>query len=182
MPTYSGVAITLTRYGSLAGIASLCKQWTSNGEFTDEDCLDCLEDTPTNPTLTEVLHWQDQLSAIMNTALAGEGFTVPITNTTAVKSIDLIVEQLTADLVQAANQSGRFFTERAQQAGAVPMMVIRKEILTWANENAAGLAAAGATRGDTPGDSIGTKTNTAIFQRAAFGNTFQDWNTTTEDD
>jgi len=164
-------------YGSLNGIASLCKKWTDSGVFTNEDCLDCLEELETNPSLTEVLHWEDQLSAIMDVALAGEGFTVPVTSTSPKKSIDLIVDQLTADLVQAANQSGRFYTAKAQEAGMVPMMVIRKEILSWANENAAGLEAAGATRGDTPGDAIGTKTNTPIFSRKAFGNVFTDWDT-----
>jgi len=168
-------------YGSLAGIASLSKQWTDNGVFTNEGCLDCLEELVTNPSLTEVLHWEDQLSAIMDVALAGEGFTVPITATNPKKSVDLIIDQLVADLVQAANQSGRFFTARAQEVGAVPMMVIRKEILGWANMNAAGLEAAGATRGDTPGDSIGTKTNTPIFSRVAFGNSFTDWSDTTDD-
>src|SRR3989304_3812069 len=162
-------------YGSIAGIASLSKQWTDNGTFTNENCLDCLEELVTNPTLTEVLHWEDQLSAMMDVALAGEGFTVPITASNPKKSIDLIIDQLGADLVQAANQSGRFFTERAREAGTVPMMVIRKEILAWANENAAGLETAGATRGDTPGDSIGTKTNTPIFSRKAFGNVFEEW-------
>jgi hypothetical protein len=168
-------------YGSLAGIASLSKQWTDNGVFTNEGCLDCLEELVTNPSLTEVLHWEDQLSAIMNVAMEGEGFTVPITASNPKKSVDLIIDQLTADLVQAANQSGRFFTARAQEAGAVPMMVIRKEILAWANTNAASLEAAGATRGDTPGDSIGTKTNTPIFSRVAFGNSFQDWSSTDDD-
>jgi hypothetical protein len=168
-------------YGSLAGIASLSKQWTDNGVFTNEGCLDCLEELVTNPSLTEVLHWEDQLSAMMDVALAGEGFTVPITASNPKKSIDMIIDQLSADLVQAANQSGRFYTARAQEAGAVPMMVIRKEILGWANTNAAGLEAAGATRGDTPGDSIGTKTNTPIFSRNAFGNAFENWSPTEDD-
>lgn len=168
-------------YSSQAGIASLCKQWTDNGVFTNPDCLDCLEEIVTNPTLSEVLYWEDQLSAIMDVALAGEGFIVPVTATNPKKSIDLIIEQLTADLVQAANQSGRFYTAKAQEAGSVPMMVIRKEILDWANMNASGLSAAGATRGDTPGDSIGTKTNTPIFSRSAFGNVFQDWSKPTDD-
>ena len=168
-------------YGSLAGVAALAKVYTDNGEFTDSACLDCLQDLETNPTKSEVTTWLDQVSSMMDIALAGEGFVIPITNATAILSIAMIVNQYVADLVKSANNTGRFATERARENGIEPMITIEKNVRAWANNNAGGLAAAGAERQGTPGDQILTRTNTPIFSRKAFGNIFQDWNDTTND-
>lgn len=162
-------------YGSLPGVAALSKQFTDDGEFTDGDCLNCLQVEETNPTKSEVVTWLDQVSAAMNNALAGEGFVVPVTHANSVKMIDMIVNQYVADLVKYANNNGRFATERARESGIEPMITIYKNILSWANSNAPGMAGAGAPRGSAPGDRIATKTNSAIFSRKAFGNIFQDW-------
>lgn len=163
-------------YGTLAGVASYTKQWTDNGDFTDADCLECLQDLETNPTKTEVNTWLDQISAAMDTALAGEGFIVPVTHIGALKSISMIVEQYVADLVKYANNTGRFATERARESGIEPLITIDKNILAWAHSHAAGLEEQGVPRTDVPGNQIFTKENTPIFSRKAFGNTFQDWN------
>jgi hypothetical protein len=169
-------------YGSVSGVASLAKAYTTDNYFWNEDCLSCLVDRETNPTRDEVTSWLSQISNTLNVVLAGEGFTVPITETKCVSMLDMMVNQWVADLVQAANMSGRFFTERAQQFGAVPMMVIRKEIRAWANENAGALEAAGATRGTTATDEIATKDSTPIFAREGFSNTFEDWETLADED
>lgn len=162
-------------YGSLAGVAALAKQFTDNGEFTDADCLNCLQSLETNPTKSEVESWLDQISAAMDTALAGEGFVTPVTHANSVKSITMIVNQYVADLVKYANNNGRFATERARESGIEPLVTIEKNIRAWAHSNAAGLEAGGADRIDVPGNRIFTKTNTPIFSRKAFGNTFEDW-------
>lgn len=162
-------------YGSLQGVAALAKQFTDHSEFTDADCLNCLQVEETNPTKTEVESWLNQISAGMDVALAGEGFNVPVPASTARTSIDLIVNQFVADLVKYANHTGRFATERAQESGVEPMITIEKNIRAWANNNAGGLAAAGATRSGVAGDTIFTKTQTPIMSRKAFGNVFQDW-------
>ena len=163
------------------GVAALCKQFTDNGEFTDAGCLDCLQELETNPTKSEVDSWLDQISAAMDTALAGEGFVTPVTHVNAVKSITMIVNQYVADLVKYANNNGRFATERARESGIEPLVTIEKNIRAWAHNNAAGLEAGGADRISAPGNQILTKTNTPIFSRKAFGNTFQDWESTNHD-
>jgi hypothetical protein len=168
-------------YGSLAGVAALCKIYTDNGVFTDAGCLDCLQVLETNPTRTEVVNWMEDISGALDTTLAGEGFVVPIVNTTAVKSINIIVNQYTADLVKYANNSGRFATDAARASGIEPFITIEKNIRAWAHNNAAGLEAVGAARADVPGNQVFTKTNTPIFSRNAFGNKFQDWDTADDD-
>ena len=162
-------------YGSLAGVAAFTKIFTDNGEFTDEDCLDCLQTQETNPTKSEVVTWLDQLSGAMDTALAAEGFVVPVTHANSVKSITMIINQYAADLVKYVNNTGRFATDRARESGIEPLIMIEKNIRAWAHSNAAGLEASGAERMDVPGDQIGTKNNTAIFSRKAFGNVFENW-------
>ncbi len=162
-------------YGTADGVAAYAKPYATGGHFYDADCLTCLVDEETNPTLSEVNNWLTQLSNTLDVVLAGEGFTVPITETKCVSMITAMIEQMVGDLVQAANGCGRFFTNRAQEFGAVPMMVIRKELVAWANDNASNLAAAGAARGASARDEIATKENTPIFSREAFGNVFDVW-------
>lgn len=98
----------------------------------------------------------------------------------AVKSY---VIQAAVDLAHAANSAGRFFTDQALQRGVNPMSAIRKEILDWVEMFADGLSALGAARSSTTGaGEIGFRDANdngdavpAIFQRDAFGNSFQDW-------
>lgn len=166
-------------YGSLAGVAALCKQWTDDGVFTDEDCLDCLQELETIPTRSEVVEWLDLISNSMDTALGGEGFVTPVTNANALGSITMIVNQYTADLVKYANNTGRFATERARESGIEPFITIDKNIIAWAHSHAAGMEAVGVPRLPVPGNQILSKDNTAIFSRKGFGNRFQNW---TDDD
>lgn len=162
-------------YGSLSGVASYAKLFTDNGEFTDSDCLNCLQSLETNPTKSDVVSWLQQFSDAMDVALAGEGFVVPITQRAAVGAIDMIVNQYVADMVKYVNNTGRFATDRARESGIEPLLTIASNIRNWAHANAAGLDGAGAERRAVPGDQIGTKSNTPIFARGAFGNRFQDW-------
>lgn len=162
-------------YGSQAGTAALSKQWTDDGVFTDEGCLDCLQVLETNPTHTEVDLWLDQISGAMDIALAGEGFVVPVTHAATLKSINMIVNQYVADLVKYANNTGRFATSQAREFGIEPLITIEKNIRAWAHNNAGGIEASGAERIAVPGNTIFSKDNTPIFSRDAFGNKFQDW-------
>lgn len=161
-------------YGTVADVAALCQDWTIGGTFT----------TATSPTLAEVEGFIDQISGIMNVALAREGFSVPVTQADAVLAIKSIVVELAADRVQATHKAGRFYTERAVERGISPLMQIRKDINDWIQDNAAGLEQLTATREATNVNEIGFRnTNeggkeiSPIFQREAFGNTFDDWDT-----
>lgn len=162
-------------YGTPAGVAALTKQWTDDGQFTDECILDCLNDQTTNPTLTEVNTWLTQISDTMDVALAGAGFVVPVvTPVRAINMITVIVEQYVADLVKYVNNTGRFATERAQQFGIEPMIQLSKDINKWANENSTGLENAGAPKISASSGQILTKSNFPLFSRNAFGNRFTD--------
>lgn len=161
-------------YGSVADVAALTQNWTVSGTFS----------TTTSPTLAQVEGFIDQVSGIMNVALAREGFSIPVTQADAVLAIKSIVVQLAADLVQAAHLSGRFFSERALDRGISPMMQIRKDINDWIQENAAGLEQLTATREATNVNEIGFRSAneggdeiSPIFQREAFGNLFDNWDT-----
>lgn len=123
-------------YGTVANVAALTRVYTTAGTY----------DAASNPTATAVQNWLNQFSGVVDVALAQNGFTVPITQADALLSVSGMVEAVTADMCHAANSSGRFFSERALNAGVSPMMVIRKELNAWVMENAAGFEKLGVTR------------------------------------
>ena len=127
-------------YGTAAGVASIAKMWTDNGEFIDPDIYG---DGGTRPTLTEVENWLTQLSNTMDIVLAGYGFVVPVVQATAISSIGQMIEAWTSDLVHNANSSGRFWTEKAVERGVTPLMAIRKDMDAWVGDNGEGLEGIG---------------------------------------
>ena len=160
-------------YGTSGGVANYVRQYTHAGAF----------DSTTLPTETAVNAWIGQVSAMVNTGLAAYGFSIPVTQPDAVLSITSTVEQLVAELCQAANSAGRFFSDRALQAGISPWKAIRLDVQAWIQASAGGLEALGAARtiesnevriGFRDSDSTGQPT-APIFQRRGFGNQFQDW-------
>lgn len=162
-------------YGTAADVSALTELYCISGSYT----------TATVPTLAQVESWIDQISAIVNAALAGQGFVVPVTQADAILAIKSYVIGAASDLAHAANMAGRFFTDTALQRGITPMSAIRKEILEWVETFADGLAALGASRSSTTGageisfrdaDEGGDEIF-PIFQRDAFGNTFENWDT-----
>lgn len=166
------MAVSSRSYGTAAGVAGYVGVYTASGSFT----------TGTLPTLANVEAWIDQVSALLNTALAKRGFTVPLTQADAVLAAKSLVEQLVSDLVQAANSSGRFFSERFLERGVSNWAVIRNDISNWVEEYASGLEELGESRGAPSATDIGFRSSdnagdetSPIFQRKAFGNSFQDW-------
>lgn len=123
-------------YGAATQVASLTKRYTTAGVY----------DAASNPTVTEVESWIDDVSATMNAVLAGAGFSIPVTQTDAKAAIAAFVVGVVADLCHAQNNAGRFFTQKALESGVNPLAAIRRELKAWVEENAAGLAALGAAR------------------------------------
>jgi len=168
------MAVGANSYGTAADVAALADLYTNDlGAFG----------VTTIPTLAHVENWIDQISGIMNTALAGQGFDVPVTQSDAVLAIESFIVEAVVDLTHAANSSGRYFTAQALERGISAMASIRKQILDWVSMFAEGLESLGAERTgetgggeilfrdvDTQGDEI-----TPIFQRKSHGNVFQDW-------
>lgn len=164
--------VSARSYGSAAGVAAYVGVYTAAGVFS----------TSTKPTLANVENWIDQVSALLNTALAKRGFNVPLTQADAALAATSLVEQLVSDLAQAANSSGRFFSERFLERGVSNWAVIRNDISAWVEEYASGLEELGETRGAASATNIGYRSTDAsgqetapIFQRKQFGNRFEDW-------
>ena len=160
-------------YGTIAGVAAYCGMYTLNGQFTNA----------TIPTLTSVENWLTQVSAMLNTALAKQGFVTPLTETNAVNAATAIVEQLVSDIAKGANNTGRFFSEKSLKSGVSFWRVITSDLNNWVEEYAPGLEENGAERGDANVFTIGFRDQdrsgesvAPIFQRTGFGNTFEDWN------
>jgi hypothetical protein len=132
------MAIGANSYGTVADVAALSRIWTDPTTKTYT--------TGTNPTLTSVESFIDQVSAIMNVTLADMGFTIPVTQADAKLSIASVINQIAADLCHAANSSGRFFSQRSLESSMSVIYQVRKEIRDWARESADGLQALGAAR------------------------------------
>jgi len=134
-------------YGSAAGVGGLSALWAdSNRTFT----------TLTTPTLAQVNTWLDEVSSVLDSALADEGFVTPITVAGIVKELDLLVNGITKDLVDYSHGSGRFFSERAIEVGVSPFMTVDKELHAWVKRKAVGFELQGATK-------VGTGRNVATF-------------------
>lgn len=134
-------------YGTPEGVASLASMWTKNGEW-----LDPVPAVPgpyvkgTNPTLTEVQRWLENVSATLNLALGQANFIVPFDTVDApgaYKALSQYVEQLVADLAHYKNSSGRFFSDKTVDRGISPMHTILKDMIAWIALNERGLLAAG---------------------------------------
>ncbi len=115
-------------YGSPEAVAAFASTWTDNGEWKDPDLYG---DGATNPTLEQVEEWLDEVSVLMDLALAGEGFTVPVTHVSAVKALGLKVSALVADLVHLVHDKGRLFSDRLQETGTNPTSLIERDISSW---------------------------------------------------
>lgn len=166
-------------YGTVEGVAALAHTWTTDDTFLDEDAPYV---EATNPSLTSVVSWIDQVSAILNTALRKYGFVVPITTDRGQLVAASIVEELVADLVAYANSKGRFLTEKFRESGMSVWRAIRNDIDAWVVEYSPGLEQDGAAREASNVDEIGFRDSNErgestfpIFQRDGFGNHFQDW-------
>jgi hypothetical protein len=163
------MSINANSYGTVESVAALTKRFTSSGIYT----------TSTNPSISTVESWINQLSSTLNVSLAGAGFKIPITQSDAREACSAMIVEAVADLCLAANSSGRFFTDRALERGVSPMRAIRNEMASWVEEQAEGFELLGATRtrsssagilyrdADESGDAI-----SPIFQREGFGNHF----------
>lgn len=165
-------------YGTPEGVAALASTWTTEGAWLDEDVYT----VATNPTLTTVVSWIDQLSAILNIALRNYGFVVPLTTDRGILAASNIIEGYASDLARYANQKGRFMTDKFQASGKSIWEAIREDINAWVELYAPGLEMDGETRTESNVYKIGTRSHDAageeifpIFQRKGFGNIFDNW-------
>lgn len=169
---------SLDSYGTVEGVAALARTWTRDETFIDS--------TPyvegTNPSLSSVVMWIDQVSAMLNVALAKYGFVTPLTTVRSRLAAQAIVEQLVADVVKYVNNQGRFFSQRFLDSGQSVWRTVRGDLDLWVLEFSPGIVEAGESQGTTNIDEIGFRSTdeggdptSPIFQRKEFGNRFQDW-------
>lgn len=165
-------------YGTVEGVAALAPTWTTDDTFLDADAYQ----DGTNPTLTAVENWINQVSAVLNTALAKYGFVVPISTTRGQLVCASIVEEIVADLVAYATSKGRFLTEKFTERGISVWRAIREDLDEWVLGYAPGLEQDGAQRQASNVDEIGYRSTNEqgdetfpIFQRDGFGNRFTNW-------
>lgn len=124
-------------YGSASGVAALSSQWTNDdGEF----------DVSTRPTLAQIEDFLDQVSQLMDTALADEGFVTPITIAAVLGEIGLLVNGVVKDLADYSHSTGRFFAEKTLETGMSPFMTVDKELHEWVKRKVVGLETQGCLR------------------------------------
>jgi hypothetical protein len=129
-------------YGSPAGVAAHAKIWTRGGEFYDASASPLV--APTNPTLTQVTAWIEQISNVFDAALSSYGFSVPVVSPKFSSLITLEVERLVADLVERSHGLGKLVQDSVLVKGY--MSIIGMEILDWVKFNLTGLENDGVPR------------------------------------
>jgi hypothetical protein len=141
-------------YGVPDDVAALARVWSDDGHWIDAD-----EDYPqvrgTNPTLTTVTNWLDNLSAQMDIALGSSWFIVPVDpddHPGAYKAISQYVCGLAADLAHLTNGVDREVS---------PQGKILQDMTKWVTINADGLIALGLTQ--TPSPSIKTQASFRVI-------------------
>lgn len=133
-------------YGTQEQVATMASTWTNDGIWEDDNPDYPGTGTPSNPTLSEVEEWLEQISAQFNIALRSHFFVPPVdpdVSPDSYKAISKYVVDLVADLCNWKNSSGRFFTEKLVERGITPMAAILKDINSYIEMNADGFAADG---------------------------------------
>jgi hypothetical protein len=140
-------------YGTQEQVATMASTWTNDGIWEDLNIEYPGSNTASNPSLTEVEDWLDQVSAQFNIALGSHAFVPPIDpviSPNAYKAVSQYVVQLVADLCAFKNSSGRYFTEKLMERGITPMAAILKDMNNWIEMNADGLVADNVPQVSTP--------------------------------
>jgi hypothetical protein len=123
-------------YGSVAAIEALTPQYTANGAFT----------ATTRPARVQVETFIDQVSALINTLLAAQGFTIPITQIDAKRAVDSFVTLEVASFVEYANGAGPWIADASQMRASSPSRIVLKDAEAFIASQALGLEAMGAER------------------------------------
>jgi hypothetical protein len=159
-------------YGTATGVASYVPRY-ANGSATF--------DTNTRPKLVQIESFIDQISSLVNTILASNGFMIPITQADVILAITIFIEQEVAAIAEGINGSGRF-GPTTKTPGKSRFQIIMEDISAFILEHADGFENLGAERDQPTGTEILTrgvdaagKESFPIFQREAFGNVFENW-------
>ena len=164
--------ITSGSYGSIAGVAALTPHHQSKAASFDDTTV---------PTSIQVATYLDQISAILDTMLAGEGFAIPVTDTEAKRVLDIFANQEVASIVEGINGAGRFGPAVGRGTPKGRWSVVFTDASDFIKNWAVGLERLGATRTYDLSSGIGYRDTDEggddtfpLFQRDGFGdNSFQ---------
>ncbi len=169
------MALQANSYGSLTEIGALVPRFSgSTSDFGDSE----------RPTENQIESIVDQLSAVLNSILAQFGFSIPVAQADCVLMLGLFINESAAEVVNGINGSGRFGpgSKAMKKRGRRAMLL--EDIRAFVDGNQVGLEMLGATRTRDTTSGIAYKTSDAsgdaippMFQREAFGNLFQEWDT-----
>lgn len=135
-------------YGSAQGVAEHASTWTDDGAFLDADAYQ----PGTIPSLETVERWIEEVSDLMDLALAGEGFTTPVINSMSDKAAQALrilgakVNVAVADLVKLQHDKGRLFTDRFRETGEDGSAILEREFVTWVKKRVNNFEAFGIPR------------------------------------
>lgn len=135
-------------YGTSAGVASFTPRYANTESPRDFD-------TGTKPTLAEVEGWVDEVSGILNIILSDNRFSIPVSQASAKKALNLFVHQEVAALVEGSHNAGRFGPS-AKNPRSGRFDLIFRDVEEFVKRMAGGLEAMGASRGNVQ-TNVGTK-------------------------
>jgi len=168
------MATAVNSYGSAEGVVALTPRYGN----TDTPSV---FDTSTKPTLAVVEVLIDQVSGVLNIILSQEGFTTPIAQADAKLALDGFVESEVASIAEGINGSGRF-GPTLKKTGKSRHALIYKDAKEFIADNSTGFARLGVPQPNSTIQSIGFRefdeggnAVVPIFQRDAYGKTFEDW-------
>lgn len=117
-------------YGSALGVAALTPRYANAaGRFDDDK----------TPKLEQVTEWLEQVSAMLDVALAGHGITTPVTDAAAIPMLAAFANAQVAAMVRGVNGQGKF-AEKPTTADEM-LLIIGDAAAAWAQKNAGGLGA-----------------------------------------
>ena len=167
------MSVGANSYGTAAGVAGLTPRYANTSATFDGT---------TRPTLTQVEAYIDQVSGIVNSYLAQEGFSVPITQADVTLALTMFVQEEVAAIVEGINNAGRFGPTTKAPGKRGRFAVITEDVKAFVEGNAYGFNLLGATRtksalsgiayrdADESGDDV-----TPLFERKAFGDVSKEW-------
>lgn len=165
------MTVNANSYGTADEVAALTPQFATGGNFT----------TTTRPPVANVENWIDQVSSLLNTILAQEGFSIPVSQADAKRMLDLFVTQEVAAIVEGVNGRGRFGPSARGGSGSRFHMVM-SDVRSFVAEFSVGLEELGVTRTTTQAENIAYRNLdesgeavTPIFQRKGFGDHRIEW-------
>ncbi len=163
----------LNSYGDLEGVGALTPKFSGVADDFAET---------TRPTDDFVIRFIDQTSALVNSILARFGFEIPVDNQDVRRTLQFFVEQEVASIVEGLNGFGRFGPTAKKGGAKGRFALLVEDVEAFIEANQIGFDRLGATRAQAAAAGIAFRSADEsgneiepIFQREAFGNSFENW-------